>query len=149
MQLFKKCQVYFELLYITEGIDKLCQMKKATFVDIYSGCLSLEINHDWWPLHRSAARHTIFVPRAWQTNIINFPSTVTRGYIYGLSVWHLTFLILWSQGHSSLTLIYLYSYEMNFAMVIGINSYPQVEMSCMVEWRSQNYDLRDDEVVAL
>ena len=37
---------------------------------------------------------------------------------------------------------------MNFGILSAQNSYPQLEVSCGVEWRSLNYDFRYDVILA-
>ncbi len=46
------------------------------------------------------------------------------------------------QGQGSLTYIYLYSNRMNLGVGSVINSYPQIEVSHDVEWRSLNHAWR-------
>ena len=52
------------------------------------------------------------------------------------------------QGHSSLTPIYLYIYEINFDVLRVRNSFPQLEVRCDGEWRSLKYAFRYDVILA-
>ena len=51
------------------------------------------------------------------------------------------------QGHSSLTLIYLYSHKVNFGVVRVGNSSPQLEVSHDVKWRSLDDALSNDAII--
>ena len=64
--------------------------------------------------------------------------TMIEGSCYGTELMN-------TQGHSNLTLIYLCSCKVNFA--VG-NSYPHFECSHYIDWRSLNYAFSCDAIMA-